>query len=159
MNQHLIRENYEDYFLSDFNEYTTPLFSKPKILKFIDFIQMVDYIFVELQLHQSVSGSLHPLFSQVYVFVNNHHNHNARFGSNSLLKLPTNNTSNFEKNSFVTSRITSWDLFQSHVTGIILKEISFKNKTFSPETRIPTRERCYIYIYIYIYIYKRNNKV
>ena len=43
----------------DFNERTSPLFSKAKILKYIDFIQMESYIFV----NKSVSGSLHPLFS------------------------------------------------------------------------------------------------
>ena len=46
---------------SDFNEYTTLLFSKAKHLKFIDFIQMENCIFVS----KSVSGSLHPVFSKV----------------------------------------------------------------------------------------------
>ena len=35
-----------------------------------------------------VSDSLHPLFCQVYVFTNNHHNHNTKFASNGLLKSP-----------------------------------------------------------------------
>ena len=51
-------------FFSDFNEHTTPLFSKAKILKFIDFIQMETSIFV----NKSVSGSLHPLLSQLCLF-------------------------------------------------------------------------------------------
>ena len=45
-------------FFSDFNEHTTPLFSKAKILKFIDFIQLENCIFV----NKSVSGSLHLYF-------------------------------------------------------------------------------------------------
>ena len=53
-------------FFSDFNEHITPLFAKAKILKFIDFIQMKNCIFV----NKSVSGSLHPLFSQVNLFAN-----------------------------------------------------------------------------------------
>lgn len=35
----------ELFFLSDFNEHTAPLFSKAKMLKFIDFIQIEDRIF------------------------------------------------------------------------------------------------------------------
>ena len=66
-------ENY--YFSSDFNEHSTPLFSNAKILKFIDFIQMENCIFV----NKSISGSLHSLFSQVYLFRNDHHNYNTRF--------------------------------------------------------------------------------
>ena len=83
-------------FFSDFNEHTTPLFSKAKILKFIDFIQMENCIFV----NKSVSDSLHPLFSQVYLFVNDHHKYNTRFVSNGLLKIPTNNTSVYGTKSF-----------------------------------------------------------
>ena len=49
-------------FFSDFNEHTTPLLSKAEILKFINLIQMENCIFV----NKSVSGSLHPLFFQVY---------------------------------------------------------------------------------------------
>ena len=49
-------------FFSDFNEHTTPLLSKAEILRFIDLIQMENCIFV----NKSVSGSLHPLFFQVY---------------------------------------------------------------------------------------------
>ena len=56
----------ELFFFSDFNEHITPLFAKAKILKFIDFIQMKNCIFV----NKSVSGSLHPLFSQVNLFAN-----------------------------------------------------------------------------------------
>ena len=70
---------------SDFNEHTTSLFSKAKILKFIGFIQMKNCIFV----NKSVLGSLH---SHVYLFANDNHNHNTRFASNGLLKIPTNNT-------------------------------------------------------------------
>ena len=87
---------------SDFNEHTTTLFSKVKILKFIDFIQMENCIFV----NKSVSGSLRPLFSQVYLFANDHHNYNTRFASNGLLKFPTNNTSIYGTKSFETSTIT-----------------------------------------------------
>ena len=35
----------ELFFLSDFNEHTAPLFSKAKMLKFIDFIQIENCIF------------------------------------------------------------------------------------------------------------------
>ena len=76
-------------FFSDFNENTTPLFSKAKILKFIDFVQMENCISV----NKSVSGFLHPLLSQVYLFLNDHHSYNTRFASNGLLKISTNNTS------------------------------------------------------------------
>ena len=105
-------------FFSDINKHTTPLFSKAKILKFIDFIQLENCIFV----NKSVSGSLHPLFSQVYLFVNDHHNYNTRFASNGLLKIPTNNTSIYGTKSFETSTISSWNFFESHFTGINLKE-------------------------------------
>ena len=44
-------------FFSDFNENITPLFSKAKILKFNDLIQMENCIFA----NKSVSGSSHPL--------------------------------------------------------------------------------------------------
>ena len=106
-------------FFSDFNEHTTPLFSKAKILKFIDFIQLENCIFV----NKSVSGSLHPLFSQVYLFANDH-NYNTRFASNGLLKIPTNNTSIYGTNSCETSTISSWNFFQSHFACINLKETS-----------------------------------
>ena len=74
--------------------------------------------------NKSASGSLHPLFSQVYVFANDHHNYNTRFTSNGLLKIPTINTSIYGTKSFETSTITSWDFFQSYFTGINLKETS-----------------------------------
>ena len=44
-------------FFSDFNENITPLFSKAKILKFNDLIQMENCIFA----NKSASGSSHPL--------------------------------------------------------------------------------------------------
>ena len=88
-------------FFSDFNEHSTPLFSKAKILKSIDFIQLVNCVFV----NKSVSGSLQPLFSQVYLFANDHHNYNTRFASNGLLKSPNNNTSIHDTKSFETSTI------------------------------------------------------
>ena len=55
----LQRKTMRIIYFFDFNEHTSPLFSKAKILKYIDFIQMESYIFV----NKSVSGSLHPLFS------------------------------------------------------------------------------------------------
>ena len=90
-------------FYFGFNEHTTPLFSKANILKFIDFIQMENSIFI----NKSVSGSLHSLFSQVYLFANDHQNCNTRFASNGPLKIQTNNTSIYGTKSFETSRITS----------------------------------------------------
>ena len=90
-------------FFSDFNEHATPLFSKPKILKFIDFIQVENCIFV----NKSVEGSFHALFYQVHLFANDHHNYNATFASNVLLKISTNNTSIYGTKSFKTSTITS----------------------------------------------------
>ena len=74
--------------------------------------------------NKSVSGSLHPLFSQVYLFANDHHNYNTRFASNGLLKIPTNNTSVYCRKSFETPTITFLELFQSHFTDINLKEMS-----------------------------------
>ena len=68
-----------------------------------------------------VSGCLQPLFSQMYLFANDHHNYNTRFASNGLLKNPTNNTSIHDTKSFETSTITSLNFFQSHFTGINLK--------------------------------------
>ena len=68
--------------------------------------------------NKSESGSLHPLFFQVYLFENDHHNYNTRFASNGLLKIPTNNAPIYDTRSFETSRITSWNFFQSHFTGI-----------------------------------------
>ena len=105
-------------FFSDFNDYTTPLFSKSKILKFIDFIQMDNCIF----LNKSVSSSLHSLFSQVYLFANDHHNYKTRFASNGPLKIST--VSIYGTKSFETSAITSSNFFQSHFTDINLKETS-----------------------------------
>ena len=48
---------------------------------------MENCIFVK----KSVSGSLDPLFFNLYLFSSAHHNHNTRFASNVLLKVPTNN--------------------------------------------------------------------
>ena len=96
-------------FISDFNKHTTSLFSKVKILKCIDFIQMQNCTFV----NKSGSGSLYSLFSQTYLFANDHHNYNTKFASNGLLKIPANKT----------SAITSWNFFQSHFTGINLKKL------------------------------------
>ena len=62
--------------------------------------------------NKSVSGSLNSLFSQVYLFANDH-NYNTRFASNGLLKILTNNTSIYGTKSFITSTITSWNFFQS----------------------------------------------
>ena len=107
-------------FFSDLNEHTTPLLSKAKILKFIDFIQMENCIFV----NKSVSGFLHPLFSQVYLFANDHHNYNTRYASNGLLKIPTNNNWIYGTKSFETSTKISWNFFQFHFTGIKLKKTS-----------------------------------
>ena len=107
-------------FFSDFNEHTTPLFSKAKILRFSDIIQLENCIFA----NKSVSGSLHPLLSQVYLFANDHRNYNTRFASNDLLKVLTNNTSIYGTKLFETSTISSWNFFQSYFTGINLKETS-----------------------------------
>ena len=74
--------------------------------------------------NKSVSGSLHHLFSQVYLFVNDHHNYNTRFASNGPLKILTNNTSIYGTKSFEISTITSWNFFQSHFTSIDLEETS-----------------------------------
>ena len=41
---------------------------------------------------KSVSDSLHPLFSHVYLFANDHQNYKTTFSSNGLLKISTNNT-------------------------------------------------------------------
>ena len=76
-------------FFSGFNERTTPLFSKTKNFKFIDFIQMENCIFV----NKSVSGSLYPSLSQVYLFAKDHDNCKTKFAANGLLKIPINNTS------------------------------------------------------------------
>ena len=78
-----------------FNENITPLFSEANNLKFADFIQMEDCIFV----NKSVSGFLYPLFSQVYLFANDRHNYNTRFASSSLLKISTNDTSIYGRKS------------------------------------------------------------
>ena len=99
-------------------EHTTPLFSKAKNLKFINFIQMENCIFV----NKSESGSLHSLFSQVYLFADDNHHYNTRFASNDVLKIFTNNTSIYGTKKFETSAITSWEFFQSYFTGINLKE-------------------------------------
>ena len=107
-------------FFSDFSEHTTALFSKAKILKFIDFIHMGNCIFV----NKSVSDSLHTLLSQLYLFANYHHNYNTRFASNGLLKIPINNTSVYGTKSFETSTISSWTFFQSYFTSMNLKETS-----------------------------------
>ena len=74
--------------------------------------------------NKSVSGSLHPLFSQVYLFAIDPHNYNTRFASNGLLKILTNDTSIYGTKSFETSTITSSFFFQSHFTVINLKETS-----------------------------------
>ena len=54
-----------------------------------------------------VSGFLHPLSSQLYVFTNDHHNHNTRFASNVLLKITINNALICGKKLFATSKIAS----------------------------------------------------
>ena len=64
-----------------------------------------------------------------------------RFGP----KIPTDNTSNYDKKLFATSITTSWDFFQSHVTGINLKEISFRN-LLSINYTTNLRKRYYICI-------------
>ena len=73
---------------------------------------------------KSVSGSLHSLFSQVYLFVNDHHKYNNRFASNDFLKISSNKTPIYGTKSFETSPLTSWNFFQSYFTGINLKETS-----------------------------------
>ena len=55
---------------------------------------MRDFVFV----NKSVPGSVHPFFSQVYLFANDRHNYNTRFASNGLLKIPMNSTSIWHKN-------------------------------------------------------------
>ena len=87
---------------------------------------MENYIYV----NKSVSNSLDPVFSQVYLFAKDHINYNTRFTSNGLLKIPTNNTSIYGRKSFATSTITSWNFFQSHFTGINLKEDSVNQSEY-----------------------------
>ena len=79
---------------------------------------MGNFIFV----NRSVSDSLHTLFSQVYSFTNDHHNHNTRFASVGLLKLPTNNTLINGTKLFATSTISSWKFFQFHFTSLNFKK-------------------------------------
>ena len=83
-------------FFSDLNEHTTPLLSKAKILKFIDFIQMENCIFV----NKSVSDSLHPLFSQVYYLQMITKTTTLHLHQIGLLKIPTNGTSIYGTKSF-----------------------------------------------------------
>ena len=83
-------------FFSDLNEHTTPLLSKAKILKFIDFIQMENCIFV----NKSVSDSLHPLFSQVYYLQMITTTTTLHLHQIGLLKIPTNGTSIYGTKSF-----------------------------------------------------------
>ena len=73
-----------------------PLFSKAKILKFIDFIQMENCIFV----NKSVSDSLHPLFSQVYYLQMITKTTTLHLHQIGLLKIPTNGTSIYGTKSF-----------------------------------------------------------
>ena len=61
--------------------------------------------------NKSVSGSSHPLFSQVHLLVNDHHNHNTRFASNGLQKISTNNTSAYGTKSFATPNNNFLELF------------------------------------------------
>ena len=67
---------------------------------------------------------MHPLFSEVYLFANDHHNHNNIFTSNGLLKIPTNKTSIYGTKSVEISTMSSWNFFPSHFNGINLKETS-----------------------------------
>ena len=83
-----------------------------------------------IYVNKSVSNSLHPVFSQVYLFAKDHINYNTRFTSNGLLKIPTNNASIYGGKSFATSTITSWKFFQSHFTGINLKEDSVNQSEY-----------------------------
>ena len=106
-------------FFSDFNDHPTHLFSKAKLLEFIGFIQ-----FYPIFVNKCVSGSLHPLFSQLYLFANDHLSQNIRFASNDLPKIPTNNTSIYVRKSFETSTISSLNFFQCHFTDINLKQTS-----------------------------------
>ena len=115
------RKLWGTFFFSDFNEHTSALFSKAKILKFIDFIQMDNCIF----LNKFLSGSLHRLLSQVYLYAN------TRFASNGFLKISTYNTSIYGSKSFETLTVTSWNFFQSYFTGINLKETSFNQIKYS----------------------------
>ena len=99
-------------FFSYFNELTFPLFSKAKILKFIDFIQMETRFFAPF------------IISIVFISPNYHHNYKTRFASSGLLKIPTNNTSIYGAKSFEISTVTSWNFFQSYFADVNLKETS-----------------------------------
>ena len=74
--------------------------------------------------NKSVSASLHPLFSQVYLFANDHHKYKTRFTSKDLLKIPANNTAVYGTKSLKTSTITCWNFFQSHFIRINLEKTS-----------------------------------
>ena len=64
--------------------------------------------------NKSVSGSLHPLFSQVYLFAIDPHNYNTRFASNGLLKILTNDASIYGTKSFETSLNQIKDLIKNY---------------------------------------------
>ena len=89
-----------------FNNHTTQLFCKMKIIKFVDFVSVENCTFID----KCFSGKSYSVFSRLYTLATGRYNHETRFAMNGLLILPNCNTTKFGKKAFLYSRITSWNL-------------------------------------------------
>ena len=80
-----------------FNNHTTQLFRKMKIIKFVDLVSVENFIFI----CKCISCNLYSVFSHLYILANCRHNHQARFAIDGLLMLPSCNTSKFGTEVFL----------------------------------------------------------
>ena len=95
-----------------FNDHTTHLFRKVKIIKFVDLVSIENYIFI----NKCFSCKFYSVFSHLYNLVTGRHNHQTRFAMNGLLILPNCNTAKFDKIAFFLFHNYFLEFFPSFVS-------------------------------------------
>ena len=79
-----------------FNDHTTQLFRKMKIIKFVDLVSVENCIFI----NKCFFYNYDSIFSHLYNLATGRHNHQRRFTMNGLLVLTNSNTAKFGTKAF-----------------------------------------------------------
>ena len=108
-----------------FNDHTTQLFWKMKIIKFVHLVSVENFIFI----NKCFPCKSYSVSNHLYNLATGRHNHQTRlFAMNGLLILPNCTATKFDTKAFLYSTITSWNSFQA-----LFSEKKFRMSPNKPE--------------------------
>ena len=96
-------------YFSKFNNHTTQIFHKIKIIKFVALVSVENCI----ARNKRFSCKSYSVFSHLCNLATGRHNHQTRFAMNGFLIRPNCNTAKFGTKAFWYSTIISWNSFQA----------------------------------------------